>query len=113
ARTGTVVHESVRLAVRCWLETETAREWFRGPRQALGSAGLHVQLFVAQVGVDAGDEVGVTIVELGRDQAARADVALHLLAPARVRHAGIDVGPEAVFVGREVFPERLRPLGRE
>src|SRR4051794_40559634 len=75
-------------------------------RPANGSAGrraqvrltwLHVQLLVAEIGVKARNGFGVSIVKLGRDQIARAEIALHLLAPARMRHSRVHVCPEAVF----------------
>src|SRR5262249_37248118 len=91
-------------------------------RPANGSAGrshqsmqpaLHVELFVAQIFVDGSHEVSVPVVQLRRDQVARPEVAFHLLAPPRMWHAGIDVGPEPVLGRAGDHPERLRPLGRE
>src|SRR5258708_4672811 len=95
-------------------KTRTARDWFRGPsRSEVQCVPLHVQLFAAQVRVDRGNVVGVPVVQLRRNLVAGADVGLHLLAPARVRYARIDVRPEAVLIGRQQLPEILRPIGDE
>src|SRR5690349_20517374 len=60
--------------------------------------------------VDAGDVVGVAVEQERRAALAGADVLLARLAPARMRHLRIDVGPEAVLGALQRFPETLWPL---
>src|SRR5689334_22893922 len=60
--------------------------------------------------VDSGDVVGVAVEQERRAALAGADVLLARLAPARMRHLRIDVGPEAVLAALQRFPEALRPL---
>ncbi len=76
----------------------------RGPR-------LHEQLLVLHAGVEFGDERAVAVEQLGRDPLAGAEHALAGLAPARVRHLGIDVGPEAVLAQSPVLGIHTPVLG--
>src|SRR5215510_2110019 len=71
-------------------------------------------LGLLQVLVQVGDVVAVAVEQQGRPAlAATADQLFAGLAPARMRHLGIDVGPEAVLGRLEFLPKALGPLVRE
>src|SRR5208282_5921366 len=67
------------------------------------------QALVLEIVVEMGDEFAVAVPDLRR-HAAVAEHALGRLAPARMRHGGIDVGPEAVLARFQILPERFRAL---
>src|SRR5690349_4503582 len=75
-----------------------------------GRSPLHEELFRLAALVEAGHELAVAVVELGGHALAAAQRLLGRLAPARMRHLGIHVGPEAVLVVGQPLPERDRPL---
>src|SRR6516162_10686270 len=60
--------------------------------------------------VQVGDEVAVTVPFESRAPLVGAEHPLGRLAPARMRHVGIDVRPEAVLAPLHGFPERYGPL---
>src|ERR1043166_8235499 len=60
--------------------------------------------------VEIRDVFPVAVEQQRRPALAEPDQLLGRLAPARMRHLGIDVGPEAVFGRLQGFPKTLRPL---
>src|SRR5579885_29522 len=68
------------------------------------------QPLAVQALVDAGNELAVAVEQQRFAPLAGADDLFGRLAPARLRHRRIDVGPEAVFGGLQHFPHALRPL---
>src|ERR1044072_2060519 len=78
-----------------------------------GSPALHEELFRFAVGVEPGHELAVAVVEQGRDALVAAQRLLRRLAPARMRHLRVHVGPEAVLARLQLLPERGRPLVAE
>src|SRR5262245_30344034 len=86
---------------------------FSGPARQGKGGRLHEELFRFAIGVKPGHELAVAVVELGRDAIALAERLLGRLAPPRMRHLRVDVGPEAVLAALQLLPERDRPLGRE
>src|SRR5260370_21034609 len=60
--------------------------------------------------VQVGDELAVAVPDQRRDALVGAEHALGGLAPARMRHLGVHVGPEAVFAGLQRFPIGFRTL---
>src|SRR6185312_3391856 len=63
--------------------------------------------------VEIGDVFAVSVEDQRRPPLAGADHLLARLAPARMRHRRIDVGPEAVFGGLQRLPQADRPLLHE
>src|SRR5882724_1170534 len=74
---------------------------------------LNEELFRLAVGVQAGHELAVAVVEQGGDALLAAQRLFGRLAPARMRHLRVHVGPEAVFARLQLLPERNRPLVAE
>src|SRR5437764_7760416 len=60
--------------------------------------------------VEVGDELAVAVPFEGGPALVGAEHAFGRLAPAWMRHLGVDVGPEAVLAALHGFPERDRPL---
>src|SRR6185437_9896310 len=56
------------------------------------------------------DELAIAVPDQRRAPFVGADDALARLAPARMRHGGVDVRPEAVLAGLQMLPERIRAL---
>src|SRR5579872_3657501 len=54
--------------------------------------------------IEVGDELAITVEDQRRAALAGPDQLFGRLAPARVRHGRIDVGPEAVFGGLQLLP---------
>src|SRR5262245_39454952 len=69
-----------------------------------------VQPLVLKILVEIGHELGIAVEQLGRHAVAGAEHSLAGLAPARMWHARIHVGPEAVLRGLQRFPEAHRSL---
>src|SRR5436305_13156145 len=67
-------------------------------------------LFVVETLVEARDIFAVAVEQQRRPPLAGADQLFARLAPARMRHLRIDVGPETVLRRLQVFPIALRPL---
>ena len=68
------------------------------------------QPLVLEALVEVGDVFAVAVEQQRRPPLAGADHLLGRLAPARMRHLRIDVGPEAVFGRLQRLPVALRPL---
>src|ERR1700730_4250352 len=73
------------------------------------------QPFLLETLVHVGDELGVAVEQQRRPPLpdGPADRGLGRLAPARMRHLRVDVGPETVFRGLQRLPIGLGPLVRE
>ena len=52
-----------------------------------------------------GDEFAVAVIDLRRNRLFGADQSLGGLAPTRMRHFRVNIGPEAIFVAGDLFPE--------
>src|SRR4051794_18041170 len=87
------------------------RQELPGPRGP--ALFLEVERLPFLPGIEVADEFGVAVEQVCLDLLARGDVALLLLAPARMRHVRIDVRPEAVGARRDLLVEAERPLIRE
>jgi hypothetical protein len=72
-------------------QTRMAGPW------ALPLKSSSVEALALEVRVQAGDELGAAVEELGADALVGAEDALHRLAPAGMGHGGVDVRPEAVL----------------
>src|SRR6058998_2778970 len=72
--------------------------------------GSRIQSLAVQPFVEIGDEFRVAVEQQRRAVLADPDQLLARLAPARMWHLGIDVGPEPVFGGLQRLPKALRPL---
>src|SRR6185437_2860550 len=68
------------------------------------------QPLLLQALVEAGDVIAVTVEQQRRFMLAGADHFLGCLAPARMRHGRIDIGPKAVFGRLQRLPHALRPF---
>src|ERR1019366_8130342 len=79
-------------------------------RKRISRRSSHPQPLALQPLVDVGDAVAVAVEDQRRPVLAGADHFLARLAPARMRHCRIDVGPEAVFRRLQRLPITLRPL---
>src|SRR5689334_667919 len=66
--------------------------------------------FAVETLVEIGDKFAVAVEHQSRAAFASADQFFARLAPARMRHLGIDVGPEAVLGGLQLLPHALWPL---
>src|SRR6185436_2272464 len=73
----------------------------------------HPQLFLLQSTVETRNIFAIAVEQQRRPALLGGDVFLGRLAPARMRHLRIDVGPEAVLGRLQRFPETLRPLVAE
>src|SRR6185437_2739446 len=69
-----------------------------------------IEGLVLETLVERRDVFAVAIEQQGRAAPVRAEHALGRLAPARMRHGGIDVRPEAVLVTLQLLPEANRLL---
>src|SRR6185437_3353758 len=67
------------------------------------------QPFLLQILVNVGDLLAIAVVNQRRPALAGADDLFAGLAPARMRHRRVDVGPEAVFRRLQSFPQALGP----
>src|SRR5690606_32598759 len=65
------------------------------------STPSHEQLLALHVLVEVGNIFAVAVEELRRDHVIGADDPLARLAPARMRHLRVHIGPEPVFAGLE------------
>src|SRR5262249_57215394 len=69
-----------------------------------------VEALVLQILIKISDELAIAVEQLRRHPLLCPEYALGGLAPARMRHLRIDIGPEAVLRRLERFPEAHRPL---
>src|SRR5215467_724085 len=68
------------------------------------------ETFAVQAFVEVGDVLAVTVEQERRPSLAGADDLFTRLAPARMRHLRIHIGPEAIFRRLQCFPHSLRTL---
>src|SRR4029077_12865299 len=74
------------------------------------SSASRPEAFVVHAVVKAGDIVAVTIEKKRRSPLPSPDNLLARLAPARMRHLRIDIGPEAILCRLQRFPHAPRTL---
>src|SRR5260370_42515975 len=74
-----------------------------------GAASGEEALFFEAL-VQVGDELAVAVKQQGRAALVGAEDAFGCLAPARMRHLGVNVGPEPVFARLQGFPIGFRAL---
>src|SRR5260370_20829178 len=96
----------------CRLRADTTTPGPTGPAFFI-SRPSRVQALAVQPLVEIGDIFGVAVEQQRGSALAEPDQLLARLAPARMRHLGVDVGPEAVFGRLQRLPKALRPLIRE
>jgi len=70
----------------------------------------HEQAFVFHALIDIGNVVAITVIDPGRHAFAVIQKTFIGLRPARMRDFRIYVGPEAIFIGVNVFPEAFGAL---
>src|SRR6476661_5991655 len=75
-----------------------------------GSVESRPEAFAVQTFVQIGDVLVVTVEQERRPPLAGADDLFARLAPARMRHLRIDVGPEAILRRLQCLPHALRTL---
>src|SRR5271170_3530669 len=91
-----------------WRGRSSSRIGRHGRRGAVPD--LRPEPLALEVLVEVGDVFGIAVEQLGRHPLVGAEHALGRLAPARMRHLRIDVGPEAVLAGLQLFPVADRAL---
>src|SRR5438093_282377 len=79
-------------------------------RSGPGMTVSRVQALAVEPLVETSDMFGVAVEQQRRAALAEPDELLGSLAPARMRHLGVDVGPEPVFGRLQGLPKTLRPL---
>src|SRR5262249_16926363 len=81
-----------------------------GRRGTAGVRRSRPEAFAVQTLVEIGEVLAVAVEQERRPPLAGADDLFTRLAPARMRHLRIDVGPEAIFRRLQCFPHALRAL---
>src|SRR5215472_671535 len=79
-------------------------------RPAIKSTASGEEALLFEAVVEVSDELAVAVPFERGPPLVGAEHSLARLAPARMRHLGVDVRPEAVLAALHGFPERYRPL---